>query len=109
MMRWLCLEHLERRLLLNGAPPFADHHPLQLTIDPSDFDPHNIMVRFRGNGQLISGSLPQGTSLGREFSLVEGLHSIRIDQGVWVKAALAAYRSLPNVLYAEPIHLLAWP
>ena len=74
-----------------------------LRLDAGDFDPARILVRFRPDA---GGRTPlpavTGTTVGREFPLVPGLHEVRLAPGIDVDRAVAAYRANPLVMYAEP-------
>lgn len=94
----LVVELLEDRTLLTGnviEPP--------LLSDPSAHDPDTILVRFKPQAAgMNAAAVLAGASTKREFSLVPGLRAIQLGKGVSVETALHAFRSNPNVLYAEP-------
>jgi subtilisin family serine protease len=71
-------------------------------IDAESWDPTSILVRFRPN----TASALEGTHLGRELSIVSGLHSVRLDAGMDVDKALEAYRADPDVFYVSPNYLV---
>jgi subtilisin family serine protease len=104
----LHLESLEGRLLLSGNPALDDL--VQWTVDPDSYEPGSILVRYRDGTScsntdclvVASPARALGTHLERAFSLVPGLEQIRLPQNISVDQALAAYRSDPHVLYAEP-------
>lgn len=91
--RRLWCEVLEDRTLLSGLPVVGP-----LAIDPSRYDDSSIIVRFRND----SPTFIAGTASERAWSVVSGLHQVRLAPGMSVEAALNAYRANPNVLYAEP-------
>jgi subtilisin family serine protease len=64
------------------------------------FDLTRILVRFRNEG--VPPPSIKGTTIGPALNLVPGLYEVRLDKGVSVAAALAAYRADPHVLTAEP-------
>ena len=70
-----------------------------LQVDADSWDPSSILVRFRPN----TASALEGTHLGRELSIVSGLHSVRLDAGMDVDKALEAYRADPDVSTSAPI------
>ena len=88
------LESLEER----AQPSVASG----LQVDADSWDPSSILVRFRPN----TASALEGTHLGRELSIVSGLHSVRLDAGMDVDKALEAYRADPDVLYVSPNYLV---
>ncbi|MHC4406638.1 MAG: S8 family peptidase [Planctomycetota bacterium] len=107
--RGLQLEPLEDRCLLAvaGLPAAVDFS--QLTVDPDSYDPSAILVRFhqdaplhRKDVGLLGPEAVGGTEIGAELPLVPGLRKVQLQEGVSVDVALAAYRSNPQVLYAEP-------
>ena len=75
-----------------AAPPSA--------LDAPEYDSSSILVRFQPGAAAHRAEA--GTELGREFQSIPGLRSVHLRAGVSVNAALQAYRSNPNVLYAEP-------
>lgn len=111
--RSLHVESLEDRRLLSieSMPLLAGLDAL--AVDASEYSASNILVGFRAaaNGRHEARQLP-GTRLGRGFSLVPGLREVRIDAGMSVAEALAAYRADPQVAFAEPdyrVYALATP
>ena len=98
--RRLLLEVLEQRTVLDEALGDILVNQGQTALDPSDYDPSTILVRFKP-GAAAHEAAP-GTALGRKFDLVPGLRSVHLSKGKSVEAALQAYRSNPNVIYAEP-------
>src|SRR5262249_35038070 len=92
------------------AAPAADAAALASTaIDAaSDYEPTDILVRFRTDLAAISSAAvatPLATSSGA-MPLVAGLTDVHLASGVSVDEALAAYRARPDVLYAEPNYRL---
>jgi subtilisin family serine protease len=110
--RSLLLEQLEARTVLS-ASAMIDPTGGQLAIDSQSYDPGSIVVRFRpGAAALNAADVVRGASNGRAFSSVPGLRVVKLGHGVGVEAALHAFRSNPNVLYAEPnfhVRTLATP
>jgi len=93
--RQLLLEGLEDRRVLA--------HVASLEIDPTQYDPSSILVRFRNEAAEGRGaSIVRGSEMGDQIAAVPGLRSVHLPQGHSVDAALAAYRGNPDVLYAEP-------
>ena len=108
----LSVEHLESRRVLS-ADLFSNlPENSWLTINPAAYDTDSILVRFReeaicaGQGHdCNSPHLPtvlEGTHPGRISSLMSGFTTVALDDTVSVFDALTAYRTDPNVLYAEP-------
>ena len=88
--------------MLSAATGSTADQP-QLTIDPQQYDSSSILVRFQpGAAAQNAADILPGASNGRAFSSVPGLRVVKLGQGVGVEAALHAFRSNPNVLYAEP-------
>jgi subtilisin family serine protease len=102
-IRRLVLEALEsRHLLAVTGIDFPD-----LPVDPGLYDPSSILVRFQpGTPGLVNSDILPGSGLGPPIDLVPGLYAVELPPGISVKAALAAYRRNPNVLYAEPNYLV---
>jgi subtilisin family serine protease len=75
-----------------------------LTVDPSSYNPSRILVRFRPEAD--AGASLNGTTVGPELSLIDGLHEVRLSPDVTVAEALTAYRASPFVLYAQPDYRL---
>jgi subtilisin family serine protease len=96
--RQLLLELLEPRMVLSANPAAP-----QLTLDAQDYDSTSILVRFQPGAAAVNpADVLIGSSNGREFSLVPGLRSVKLSPGRNIEAALQAFRSNPNVIYAEP-------
>ena len=97
-VRRLTLEMLERRHLLAVAFDLPE-----LALNPDLYDSSRILVRFKPEAPELAGSaiLP-GTEFVATIDLVPGLRSVQLAPEVSVEAALAAYKSNPYVLYAEP-------
>ena len=108
----LSVEYLESRLVLSADlfTNLADN--TWLTINPDAYDPDSILVRFREEVVCASQGhdcnsphvpkVLEGTHPGRYSSLMSGFTTVALDDAVSVVDALAAYRTDPNVLYAEP-------
>lgn len=64
-----------------------------------------ILVQFnpkQAQSAMASAHVQMGTTVAREFSIVEGLQLVKLPPGLSVKAALAHYQALPDVEFAEP-------
>ncbi len=99
--------------LLTGRAARPPPSPPRVTLLPeaapavpeSAYDPSRILVRFREGADVAEGSAPvAGTTVGKALAprLVPGLREVRLDVGVRVADAVAAYSANPAVLYAEP-------
>ncbi len=89
------MERLEDRTLLATV--------LGPGLDPSTYWSDSILVRFRTDEHHLGTTPPlAGTELLAESTLVPGLHQVRLGPQVRVDQALAAYKAMPSVLYAEP-------
>src|SRR5215813_5328016 len=68
-----------------------------------------ILVRFRGGtseqSKLQAHSLISGR-VSKRFSSVENLEKVELPSGINVDEALALYRAMPSVLYAEPNYVV---
>jgi subtilisin family serine protease/subtilisin-like proprotein convertase family protein len=100
--RGLVLESLEDRRLLTadlGASSFS-----KLGIDATTHRDSSFLVQFRPDASAasIAAAGIAGVNLGPEWSIAPGLREVSLQPGVDLAAALAAYQSNPNVLYAEP-------
>jgi subtilisin family serine protease len=77
--------------------------------------PDEVRVRFKpgtSRRAMMLSHARVGATIIREFSSVEGLHSVKLSSATSVKAALHGYKQDPNVLYAEPnyvLHMLDLP
>src|SRR5688572_6590803 len=91
------LELLEDRTLLNARLPLADFRELRL--DTGSYESDTILVRFN---PAADDAMPAGLELGREFSLVPGLHEVHLPAGMSVEDALAALQGDRDVLFAQP-------
>ncbi len=108
--RHLRLERLESRTLLAADPALGSVSLPVLQIDPDDYSPTNLLVRFRDEAgfrveaaqSVQDRAILGATRIGRTLGLVPGLREIQLTPGVGLEAALAAYRAHPQVLYAEP-------
>jgi subtilisin family serine protease len=99
----LWAERLEDRLVWNATAPEGLSAGGPQATFPQDYDPSTILVRFAGDAaKLTSTAAPAGTEIGSPLPLVPGLRSIQLAPGMDVATALAAYRALPGVVYAEP-------
>jgi VCBS repeat-containing protein len=98
-IRRLVVEILERRHLL--AVTGIDL--TELAVNPELFDSSRILVRFKPDAPELAGSaILAGTEFGATIDLVPGLRSVTLSPDVTVETALAAYKTNPYVLYAEP-------
>ncbi|NUQ65031.1 MAG: S8 family serine peptidase [Pirellulales bacterium] len=105
--RILRLESLEDRNLLAAAALPEPSGLNGLSVDRAYHDTSRILVRFRSDAPALPESaIPSGSRYGRTFPLVSGLREIELEDGVGVEDALAWYRKLPSVLYAEPDYRL---
>ena len=114
--RWtsLGLEVLEDRRLLSADGIDLDWLASATTVsqfyvDSSRYDPHSILVRYRedtigaqGRGIPGNSGLAALPDSARTYSVVPGLQRVTLSEQVTVEDALAAYRSDPAVVYAEP-------
>ncbi|PYM93048.1 MAG: peptidase S8 [Candidatus Rokuibacteriota bacterium] len=67
--------------------------------------PDTVLVRFAPSTPPSEQALAHalvGARVLKSFTIVEGLHVVRLPPGMRVKAALEAYRRHPAVVYAEP-------
>ena len=101
-------ESLEDRRLLSVAPSFGANFS-DLRIEHDTFDASNILVRFKDDVASPDAFLRhhadiafRSSQIARSFDLVDGLHKIRLGQGLSVASALASLNNDPNILYAEP-------
>jgi hypothetical protein len=85
-------ETLEARALL--ALDFAS-----LAIDPGDFDPGSVLVRFQDDAPPGLAWAAQGKPV---TPWTPGLRRVTLPHDLAVEAALEALRAHPQVLYAEP-------
>lgn len=96
----LRLETLEDRRLLA-----ADLSTLSsLTVDQESFSDRALIVQFR-DGTSSPGSLSAHSATRRleaEWAITPGMRRVQIDPGSDITSVLAAYRSDPNVVFAEP-------
>jgi subtilisin family serine protease/subtilisin-like proprotein convertase family protein len=74
-----------------------------LAIDPAAYDSDTILVRFRPEeGALASAAASPVVASMAPLSPALGLHTVHLAEGTSVETGLAALRSNPFVLYAEP-------
>jgi subtilisin family serine protease len=100
------LETLEPRMVLSATATLAAQ-VTQQALDTHEYDPSTILVRFQpGAAATKAHEVLPGASNGRVFSSVPGLQVVKLGPGNSVPAALHAFRSNPNVLYAEPNYRL---
>src|SRR4051812_34007970 len=94
----LNIESLEdRRLLALG------NDDGQLAIDSAQA-PTSLIVQFKSGANFASSlsAYSYGSALGESWDLVPDLREVRLNSGVSVEDALAAYSNDSNVLHAEP-------
>jgi serine protease len=95
----LHLESLEVRRVLTAAGDFT---PQLETL--SDYEADSLIVQFK-SGTSSASSLAAylaGSALGEAWDIVPGLRQVHLNEGTSVEAALAAYSSDANVVFAEP-------
>ena len=77
---------------------------------PIRFVDGELLVRFK-HGSSRSGRTAAhawtGAKITRAFKVVDDLELVRLPSGVSVREALALYRRHPDVLYAEPNHIVS--
>jgi Subtilase family/FG-GAP-like repeat len=80
------------------------------TIAPKDkYVPGHVLVKFRPNASRTAVIAAHRAILADDvhsFSSVEGLQLVHLPASVGLGKALAAYRSNPDVLYAEPDYIV---
>jgi subtilisin family serine protease len=107
-------ELLEDRLAPAADATFSVNSQL-FAVDPSQYRPDDILVRFRDGvtaAQLIGSQFDPGTVIGDATGLIPGMRVVQLGTGVSVAAAVAAYSSSSLVDYAQPdfrIHLESIP
>ena len=72
---------------------------------PLRFKSDEIIVRFRDQAKATKSITTRKASLIRKFRHLP-LHHLKLPAGTSLQDALAAYRSDPNVLYAEPNYIV---
>ncbi|MGQ9532772.1 MAG: S8 family serine peptidase [Desulfotomaculales bacterium] len=73
------------------------------------YAPDRVLVRFKEGvpaKQSLQAHAAVGAQVLRTYRIVPGLELVRLPRGTSVSQALAAYRSDPRVLYAEPDYLV---
>ena len=92
--------------------PDASAHPAFKRIDLDHgpkYVPGEVLVRFKpGTSQraMMLSHAREGGTIKREFTSVEGLHSVKLSSKTSLKAALRGYKQDPSVLYAEPNYVV---
>ncbi|MBN1192280.1 MAG: S8 family serine peptidase [Coriobacteriia bacterium] len=75
-----------------------------------DYADDRVLVRFAsgvsGTASASRAHARIGAVARKRFSMVDGLESVGLPPGVSVEEAVAAYRSMPEVLYAEPDYIM---
>ncbi|MBN1853071.1 MAG: S8 family serine peptidase, partial [Pirellulales bacterium] len=107
--RRLEVEYLERRDLLSVISAVDMEYTTSLDFSPNRIEPTSLLVRLRDSAPEITSALATsirveypGAEVHRIFSLIPGLCEIQLSTEANVSNALAAFRTNPNVLYAEP-------
>ncbi|MCI0356890.1 MAG: S8 family serine peptidase, partial [Planctomycetaceae bacterium] len=99
------VEPLENRRLLAALMGLAqDAAHSRLAINPSDFRHTALLVQFRPDASaadLAAAQVP-GTSIAAPWAIAPDLWQVQIDPATSFEQALAAYKSNPHVLFAEP-------
>jgi subtilisin family serine protease len=100
--RGLFLEPLEPRQLLAADVSTAAFS--SLAVDNGNYSATSLLVQLRSctSESSFTGAKFSGTKLGAEWAIAPGLRQVQLDEGADLAAALEAYRSDPNVLFAEP-------
>ena len=99
-LRFECLER--RSLLATGAIGGVSSSVLPGDLGQVEVDATRILVRYRPEAESVAREAHGLAWEVRDVGLVSGLKEVRLSPGVSVEDALAAYRDLPDVLYAEP-------
>lgn len=89
----------ERRVLTASSGDLSD-----LATDTTQYRDSSLIVQFR-EGAVSPGSLAAYSStvkLNSEWELTPGMRRVDVDPAANWESVLAAYRSDPNVLFAEP-------
>ena len=98
-------EQLEARHLLAAITDPSTASLSDLGLDTASYRPSSLLVQFRDGGigaASVASSRAAGARVTGEWSIAPGLHRVDLDAGIDLAATLAAYRSDPNVLFAEP-------
>src|SRR6185369_12464341 len=66
-------------------------------VSAGDYEPSDILVRFRTDAPLSFAALPLAAS-SETLPLVPGLQDVHLASGITVDDALATYRARPDVL-----------
>ncbi|MGH7174187.1 MAG: S8 family serine peptidase, partial [Gemmataceae bacterium] len=103
----LTLEILEDRTLLSTTPTtILDLNGL--TVDAGQYSSRDILVQFQGTPGTAGGpAIAAGTTLGSALPLETNFYQVKLDPGMTVAKALAAYQAENGVLDAEPDYELS--
>jgi subtilisin family serine protease len=95
-------------LLFSSFISFGQTFSLSGRHPKPEYVPGQVLVRFRpgrsASDRLSAHARTQAT-VRRQYALVPDLQLVSVSPKVSVEAAVAAYRSDPNVLYAEPNYI----
>src|SRR5262249_22195190 len=107
----LFMERLEDRTLLSHSA-LSPTLPALVT-DPDSAASVSVSVRVRpAAAHMTPADIVPGASNAKEFSVVPGLHVVRLGEDTTVDQALAGFRANRNVLYAQPnyqVHVMLTP
>ncbi len=73
------------------------------------YAPGEVLVRFRAGtpaAERARAHAATGARAKRRFPRLPGLEQVTLPEGASIEAVIAAYRRRPDVLYAEPNHLV---
>ena len=107
--RRLVAELLEDRRLLATTDFGGDGSSGGFTLDPNDYEPQTLLVRFRDDicsqescSVMAQVPLPMEANVGEGYDLLPGLRKVTLPGHVSVEAALELLHGRDGVLYAEP-------
>src|SRR5688572_27965855 len=94
-------ERLEDRRLLAAMTELASASLGDLSLDTSSYRPTSLLVQYRDAAAAANSSAGSiaGTRLTSDWAIAPGLRKVELDVCASLDAALAAYRSDPNVLF----------
>jgi len=76
---------------------------------PERYHPSHVVVRFQAatvaSAKDAAHAAAQAVGVLRDYHVVDGLQLVEVPEG-YVANAIASYKQSPNVLYAEPDHLM---
>src|SRR5262245_2381126 len=98
-LRRLVLESLEDRRLLTAT---GNALP-QLALDPSAA-PTSLLVQYRDNATYASSlaAYQAGANVDDQWAIAPTMREVKLNAGVDLDTALAAFRNDTNVVFAEP-------